>query len=558
MKKKPKVKIEDRVIAVIDFETDPFLHGRPVAPFAWGFYDGEKYEGQWHNDATKCVKSLLKFLREYHRPLLIYAHNGGKFDFMFFIEQLENPLKIINGRIVEARLGEHVLRDSYAIFPDSLSTYKKDDIDYRKMERDVRHKHKVEIMDYLRKDCEYLHNIVSYFVKRFGPKLTIGATAIGLLRELCPFPRTTESHDTAMRPYYFGGRCEAFESGIIHGDFKIIDVNSMYPDVMRNRLHPLGMGYTRYDRESFDFFGEDLYFIKFDGTNNGALPTRTKTGLDFNVSCGTFWACSHEIKVALFHGLITIDHVHEILVPDQVTDFSAYVDKFIDEKIQAKKEGDKLKELFAKRLLNSAYGKTGQNPENHGDYMIVKRGEVCPRLTEFDLDDNGELMTGPIWELYEKHHDFNIYSTPTKTKQYYDVAIAASITSAARAKLLDAKMQVVRPIYCDTDSLICEDVGNLQIDDFKLGAWAVEARPKLLAIAGKKLYAAFHDDGRNNVKFLKGANKGVQMHPSEIVDVCEGKQITCHRDAPNIKISGEQIFTTRKIKNNLQKQENLL
>lgn len=534
--KSKTVKIEDRILATFDTETDPFKYGRPVAPFCWGFKTAEIYKDHWDNDSKECINAFLAFLRELKRPHLIYAHNGGKFDYMFFIQHLMNPIKIINGRIVEAHYGIHMFRDSYSIFPDSLSTYKKDEFNYEHMERGVRGKHRREILHYLKKDCDYLFDIVSYFVGRFGYKLTIGSTAIGILREMHDFPRTTESHDTKFRPYYMGGRCEVFEGGIIEGKFKIIDVNSMYPDVMKNCVHPCGMRYV-HDTE-IDLYEEPIYFITFEGSNQGALPVRTKSGLDFNVASGTFNACSHEIKVALRAGLVKISKIIEILVPNETISFAGYVDRFTEEKISAKKSGKKLDELFAKRIMNSAYGKTGQNPENHGDYVIVHNGDDIP---------------GEEWSLYERHHDFSIWTKPVKNKQYYDVAIAASITSAARAKLLSAKLAVKRPIYCDTDSLICENEGSLSLHDTDLGAWKVEAEVSMVAIAGKKLYATFSHTGESGMSlaFEKGANKGVRMHPSEIVRVCEGEQILCLNDAPTINFSGEQKFIARNIKSRI-------
>lgn len=532
-----KLNIEDRILATLDFETDPFKHGRPVKPFCWGFYTKETYKEHWDNDPEKCVQALIDYLHSLKRPHLIYAHNGGKFDYLFFPQHLENPIKIINGRISEAHVGIHMLRDSYSIFPDSLSTYKKDDFDYEKMERAVRQAHKKTILHYLRADCAYLFDIVHYFVARFGYKLTIGSTAIEILREMHPFPRTSESHDARFRPYYFGGRCEAFESGIIEGKFKIIDVNSMYPDVMKNKIHPQGEHYTRYSE--INLYETPIYFLRFLGTNDGALPTRTKDGLDFNIREGEFFACSHEIKIALKYGKIKIRKILEILVPNNTIDFGAYVDHFIKEKIQAKLDGDKLKELFSKRILNSAYGKTGQNPDNHGDYLIVHNGEEIPN----------ESKDGRTWSLFEKHSEFSIWQAPTKKKQYYDVAIAASITSAARAKLLEAKLTVERPIYCDTDSLICANTRDLHLHNTELGAWKLESEVDIVAIAGKKLYASFSKTGASGMSlaFEKGANKGVRMHPSEIVDVCNGKQILCLKDSPTMKLSGEQKFTKRNI-----------
>ena len=107
-------------IAVIDAETDPFKFGRVPKPFCWGFYDGDIYKQFWGNSLIDCTVLLLDYLESRKDELIIYAHNGGKFDFLFFIEKLVGKIRIVNGRILEAHLGIHTLRDSYAILPISL------------------------------------------------------------------------------------------------------------------------------------------------------------------------------------------------------------------------------------------------------------------------------------------------------------------------------------------------------------------------------------------------------------------------------------------------------
>ena len=133
----PKTKI-----ATVDCETDPFLYNRFPKPFTWGFYDGEKYIDFWGDDATdKMIEHIEKFNG------IVYAHNGGKFDFHYLITKAaeKGKIKIINGRIAEYRLGKARLRDSWLILPVSLKQMQKDDIEYWKMEKEHRQKYKYEI-----------------------------------------------------------------------------------------------------------------------------------------------------------------------------------------------------------------------------------------------------------------------------------------------------------------------------------------------------------------------------------------------------------------------------
>jgi len=554
-KKKQKKKL-----AVLDFETDSFKHGRVPEPFACELYDGEESHVFW---GRNCVEKLLYYLESCEQQYLIYAHNGGKFDFFFLLKEgyLENPIRIINGRLVKAMCGCHELRDSYAIIPIPLSAYQKDEIDYSWFEEGEYDKHKREILDYLHSDCDYLYKLVDAFVARFGDKLTIGSTAIDKLRELHPFDRTREAHDEKFRPYYFGGRVECFKHGIITAPLKVYDVNSMYPYVMREYSHPVGQSYGVFkDGKFFDkstgrlkgIFKNKPYFMRFTGRNKGALPTRTKQGLDFNVPEGEFFACSHEIIIAIKHKLIEIQQVHEIYIPDKTIKFNKYVDIYSQEKIDCKKSGDKVGEIFAKLLLNSAYGKFGQNPNHYKDFCLHLQGTPYP-----DKNDG--------WEIFADYGEFEIWEKPSETKSFFDVAVAASITSAARSVLLDAIHSTRGLVYCDTDSLICEHFeGNL--DNHALGAWKFECEGDQIAIAGKKLYALFKkheqtaidnndfDDVMDETfditkgECVKLATKGVRLDANDIWKVANGETILWENQAPSFSLMGEATFIKREIR----------
>jgi hypothetical protein len=210
-----------RKLAVLDFETDPFKYGRVPVPFSVEVWDGSNSYVFWGND---CVEQLLAYLDE-AEPLLIYAHNGGKFDFHFLHSEIDNPALIIKSRIVKAKLGKHELRDSFAILPVPLRNYGKKEIDYEKMERGQREKHKEEILSYLHQDCVVLYDLVKAFIERFGLRMTIGGTAIREIRRFHPFPICGSAHDKQFRPFYYGGRVQCFDSGELRGPWKMYDVN---------------------------------------------------------------------------------------------------------------------------------------------------------------------------------------------------------------------------------------------------------------------------------------------------------------------------------------------
>lgn len=534
--------------ATLDFETDPFRHGRIPRPFAVELYNPEISFTAWGDD---CVEKLMSFLEMLETPLRIYAHNGGKFDFFFLYTYLDNPIRIINSRIVSCKLFHHQLRDSFAIIPVPLRAYAKDDIDYNLLERHRREKHKQKILSYLHTDCVKLYDLVSAFLDRFGPMLTIGSTAMKEIQSRYQFDTLNGAGDDYFRHFYYGGRVQCFRSGLLRGPFKGIDINSAYPYVMAHRRHPVN-GHFNFQRtlpESFDV----PYFAHIRARNRDALPWReTITNDDgtwrhdgplrFDVEEGDFYACSHEIEVALEFGLIDIIEVYEVAVAQEFITFEEFINEFYAEKVAAAQSGDKISYIFAKLLQNSGYGKFGQNPANYKDWFINRDFGNDDELAEFG------------YKIESEYEEFELWSKPATIKEtsYYDVSIAASITSATRALLLRGIQLATDPVYCDTDSLICRDFKGT-ISPTELGAWKHEFTAPAVAIAGKKLYMAYDPDkpldkaydpkgGTNPVKL---ASKGGLISPQDLLDIANGGNFTHRNEAPTFSLHNPTRFQTR-------------
>lgn len=518
-------------IAALDFETDPFLHGREVHPFACGLWTADKYYQTWGDD---CVKKMIDILRCYPTKLLIYAHNGGKFDFSFLAEYLSNPVLFIQTRLVKAKLFAHEIRDSYAILPVPLSAIEKDSFDYSIMEyseRDIP-SNRAKIETYLKNDCKYLYDAVSYFIQRFGRKLTIGSTALTTLKRFHSFDKMDESTDSIIRPFYYGGRVQCFESGAIKENLQCYDINSSYPFAMKTKLHPVSANCI----ESVNPISR-VYFARIIANSRGALPVRSKTGLQFPyVKHAEFFACSHEIEAAVNLKLLEVESYIQTFNFHETSSFNLFVDACIDEKIKAELSSDKTLRLFWKLIANSAYGKFGQNPDNYKDSKLFANLETIKA-------ENAELAEPQRWNPSTEFGTFILAERPSQNATRLNVATAASITSSARAHLLSAIASAKRPIYCDTDSLICQSA-TLDIHPTKLGAWKNEGSLDSIYIAGKKIYAGFLDG-----QCTKLACKGAKLSGEQIRDVVESNTpFIYHRDAPSIRVFHPQKFITRTIR----------
>lgn len=527
-------------ILTIDFETDPFVFRQEPKPFVVGIYDGNRFVYFWGSD---CVRKLVSFLNKLPEKHIIYMHNGGRFDIFYLIKHLADDMMIIGGRIVKANLGKHEVRDSYSILPFPLKAYKKDDIDINKMHRDRRDAARDEILLYLRGDCVYLHELVSAFRDEFGDNLTIGSTAMKQLQKFHPFDKGNKYIDDKFRrQFFFGGRVQCFQSGIIKMPYKIHDVNSMYPYVMKNFRHPIGKSFELDKRIS-----KNTAFVVAEGKNVGrigAFPLRNRMGgIDFTAESGEFACTIHEWNAAEDTRLFRPTRILKVYNFDEWACFDTFVDHFYHSKAKAKKSGDKIREIFYKFVLNSAYGKFAQNPENYFDYSITQGSRMPEPWQDHFIYNEGE------WVIWRK---------PIIRHSYYHVCVGASITGAARSVLLRALAKAKDPLYCDTDSIISRQLSGVPIHDSDLGAWKLEAEGNSLAIAGKKLYACideklngpFEETDLDGLKLrcIKKATKGARIPASDIIKVANGETVVFRKDAPTFKLNGGVSWIERKIK----------
>lgn len=538
------------ILATFDFETDPFKQGRSVRPFVWDFYDGETHTHGWSAD---CCDVFIRFLEheiKHGRRYVIYAHNGGRFDFLFLLKHVRGKrMLVIGNRIVEAELCGHVIRDSYAQLPGPLKDMQKDEgFDYSILEADVRDRHRQAIMTYLEHDTEGLFKYVSAYRKRFGANArTMAGAAIKELQKFHSFERMTASNDAHFREYFHGGRVECFETGIIEDDLRIYDVNSMYPAVMHDLYHPVSASAIPGTR-----IHPKTCFVDWSGKSRGAMAVKyPDESLRFPHREGRFKCSIHEFEAGLETGTIQVDKIHQTWDFLKRIRFDEFIANHYTLRMDARASGDKVNDLFEKLTMNSSYGKFAQDPTRFQDYLftgITNNGRwQGPSLQCWCPTENCNCGG---WKLASPPGDgYMLWKRPTKDRSwrgFYNVATAASITGAARARLLKALVKADRPLYCDTDSIICRGLSGsgIIVDPGRLGAWKQEHSGFKAAIAGKKLYAFWdHEPAQNKL-----ASKGAKLSMNEIERVARGEEITYTAEAPSIRLDGVQSVLERRIK----------
>lgn len=508
---------------VSDAETDPFLHGRVPNPFVWGTYDGRDFDVWWEDGA-----GFVEWLAEQDR--IAYAHNGGRFDWVFMAEFLspDQRIGLIDGRLARAKLGNCELRDSWLLYPTALAGYHKEKFNYDKMEAPVRERHRDEIVEYLRSDCLYLWELLEAFWAEHGRyPLTLPQASVKALGRIqgVRIPTGRETFDELFRPWYFGGRCQAFKTGSWDSwRGEIVDINSAYPHAMKTLEHPWGFRF----RESKTMPPEPELphsLIMLRGISNGALPQRSRdsrTPLQYPDGDGIFFATGHEVIAGLETGTLRIDRVLRAYTPEQTMRFDGFVDHYWQQKIAAKKSGDEARTYCAKITLNGLYGKFAQDPRRFLDWRLVRPIEATGWTQRVPL--------GPNYAVAE----------PSKSGRFYNVATAASITGAVRAKLWRAICESRDVRYCDTDSLICGQACVARGEG--LGQWGSEGLVSSLHVAGRKLYAAQLRDGTSKL-----ASKGVRLTFDEIREVARGGSVEWRNPAPSLGLLREPGWVSRTV-----------
>lgn len=522
-----------RKIAVADAETDPFLHGRIPKPFLWGYYDADGYSE--FTDTQEFIEHIKK------QDAIIYFHNGGKFDFHFLLKWLPHQkLRIVHNRILAIKVGKAELRDSYAIVPCRLDDYQKTKIEYWKFEKNVRHKHMKEISRYLYDDCRFLFELVNGYIEIAGRKLTLASNALAFAKDIGLDPgKTNKRFDEQFRnDYYFGGRCQALKIGVFE-NVNMYDVKSAYPYAMTFN-HPSGDTYRVTD-VLLDKERSELCFYKVRANSRGAFARRAKNGgLYFpHEKGGIFTTTGHELHAAIETGAADLLEVIECREFYRSITFKPYVDFWFEERTKHPKGSPK--NIAAKFMLNSLYGKLAQNPENYCDYKLVEK--------ETPLEPGWHLAAEmPDYDLHFRRHSENMKEklgdNYDNFPQFINVTTAASITGLVRSLLLRAiASQQGNAIYCDTDSLFT--TGTLETSDI-LGGWQYEGKADVIHVAGKKLYAAKMEDGKEKI-----ASKGVRLSFDDIKKVTQGEIITWKNDAPNFSLVKNPAFVIRRVRKQL-------
>lgn len=153
--------------------------------------------------------------------------------------------------------------------------------------------------------------------------------------------------------------------------------------------------------------------------------------------------------------------------------YCEYVQTFYQLKREAKESGDRVLQDFAKLMLNGLGGKFAENPQKERTTRVLKDG-ACR------LENEGAEVCA---------------------LSMMDVRQGSFMTSMARVNLLSTARKACKNVaedlfYTDTDSIHGRlALSNVEIDEYRLGAWKKEANVSHAKFLAPKTYLEMEENG---------------------------------------------------------------
>lgn len=381
-------------------------------------------------------------------------------------------------QIMFTKSNKITIRDSLKILNFSVAQIAKSfklpilkgEIDYNKY-RPIGHKLDKEEISYLKNDVEIMARALHFMFEQDMKKMTAGSNALHFYKKITPnfkkwFPVMDIKYDKDIRQAYKGAwtyvnpkfQGRNLSKGIV------LDVNSLYPWVMRYCLLPYGEGkffkgeyqpdknyplYIQMIKVCFEIKENKLPTIQLKN-NLSFIPTEYLTSTD-GEEVTICLSCIDLQLLKEHYNIISIEYLSGWKWRAAHDMFSNYIDYWMEVKIQAEKDGNHALRMLAKLMMNSLYGKFALNP-------IV--GSKKPYL-----GDDGVLK---------------FENLPKEEREPIYIPMGIFITAYAREKTIRSAQSVYhRFIYADTDSLHLSGLAiprNLDIDQYRLGAWKLESK----------------------------------------------------------------------------------
>lgn len=503
LKKRPRSNVRVNKVAVLDLETKG-LGG----DFVLGGY-------RTADDSTVRVISDIKgflldiVLTKKGAEYDWYAHNGAKYDYLYFVTPAIRKYLVARGFTITPVMsndrchglkisrGKRVwrLKDSYALTGLSLREFasifaetQKRDIDWSREEFDPRNR---EHLAYLAADVQSLFESVTryqdLFIRLFNAPLawTTAGTALSAWRQLMPKSDklstiTDQAERKTMMDAYYGGRT-IVRAARVTANVHAYDVNSMYAAMM---MKGVPIGASCYTKEYHDGLPG---FYRVVATSVGDIPLLPKrddvrTGLVY-FPLGTFetTVTSLEIEFARRHGW-TVEVIDGYVFDEIGHPFDEFINRC--RKLRMRDYSGPIGTI-AKNVQNHLYGKLAQSPE-----------WVAYRVQMFEPEPSqkfGEWL--PDFIPGKRHIRDMWFQNQNKEDPLFFPHWAAWITSQARVFVMQSAIDEGwdRVLYSDTDSLWLEGEARTLTVGSDYGQWKHQHESVTMMVLAPKTYMFIKD-----------------------------------------------------------------
>jgi hypothetical protein len=432
---------------------------------SWLLKHGFEYVADKKNRHDHSFTTLITDMGQFYVIEVYFKVKGHKVNKVTF----HDSLKLLNFSVEEIAKS----------FDLPISKLK---LDYH-AKREIGHILTPHEVDYIRNDVRIMALALDILYKQGMTKMTIGANALHSFKSMCKnfsqlFPVLPLEVDADIRKSYKGGftylspkyREKTTGRGLT------LDVNSMYPAKMiqewipysmpepfegkykPDKLYPL---YTQRLSCTFDIKPNKIPSIQLKNcasfmpneyieSSKDEIVTLTLTSPDLEL-----FFKQYDVNVIAYHGGWKFKRARGM--------FTDYINHWTEEKIKAKKEGNRPQYILSKLALNNLYGKLATNPIGRQKAPVLKDEEL------------------------------HYLMLPTEERKPIYIPAATFITSYARKYIIETS-QFIRDwsmknkgydayVYSDTDSIHClldkSDLEvlkkHIKIDPYELGAWDCES-----------------------------------------------------------------------------------
>lgn len=270
---------------------------------------------------------------------------------------------------------------------------------------------------------------------------------------------------------YRGGITVGYEkySGVTLYNVTCVDVNSMYPSIMEKKELPHGIYTNIKPRKNY----VTLYKISVSGYRHDKdLPNLwyNKRGSKYQekIENEIWWVTDFELETIKKSYTFTQERIMETYYWESKIIFNEVIGIWKEKKQTAI---NKVERNIWKTLLNSLYGKFGENPERKNKRLV----ECSDDVKGVTYGDNG---------------NYTMESFSSSGDKCNFLPIAIFVTAYARTILMEAMYENKDNfLYADTDSLwLSGKSKGLTIDETEFGAWKIEHKTIRWKFLRHKMY----------------------------------------------------------------------